>query len=328
MLEQKIGIGVMGCASIAERLMIPAIKQHTEKFDLKAIASRSAEKAERFAKAFDTKAVIGYEELLKDDDIQLIYLPLPTALHEEWIIRCLEAGKHILAEKSLANNLASAQKIMTIAEERQLLVMEDFMYRYHRQHQFVFSRLKENALGELRLFRSSFGFPPLAEDNFRYDPMHEGGGSLLDAGAYTAHVSQWFLGNDLSVSDAHLYVDKNRNTDIYGNASLVNPSGLVAQISFGFDNFYQCNYEIWGSKGYIKADKAFTPKPGEKPVIQLNKADENIRFESEPDNHFYNILSEAHRCIIQREYAEHRRNILSQSKLLQEIREKAKIIFI
>jgi NDP-hexose-3-ketoreductase len=327
MSTKKIGIGVMGCASIAERLVIPAILEQNERFELRAIASRSPEKAAYFAEKFNTTGLAGYEELLAEESIELIYMPLPTGMHEEWMMRCLDAGKHILAEKSLANDFPSAERIMAKAAEKNLLVMEDFMYRYHKQHQYTFSLLQEKALGDLRLLRSSFGFPPLDEGNFRYEGSL-GGGALLDAGAYTANVSQWFLGTELSVCHSTLYIDKRKNIDILGNATLINPEGIIAQISFGFDNFYQCNYEIWGSKGFIKAEKAFTPKPSEKPLIVFNNPHKTVRFESEPDNHFYNILSEVHRSIIENEHVTHRNIILAQAKLLNQIREKATLIYL
>lgn len=327
MLTKKIGIGIMGCASIAERLVIPALLEQKDRFELKAIASRSTEKASYFAEKFNTIGLTGYEELLADDSIELIYMPLPTGLHEEWMMRCLNAGKHILAEKSLAADFSSAERIMAKAAEKNLLVMEDFMYRYHKQHQYTFALLREKALGDLRLFRSAFGFPPLDQGNFRY-AAGLGGGALLDAGAYTANVSQWFLGTELSVCHATLYFDKQKNVDVFGNATLINPEGTIAQISFGFDNFYQCNYEIWGSKGFLKAEKAFTPKPSEKPLIVFNNPKETVRFESEPDNHFYNILSEVHRSIITNEHLTHRNTILAQAKLLNQIREKATLIYL
>ena len=327
MSTKKIGIGIMGCASIAERLVIPAILEQNERFELRAIASRSPEKAAHLAGKFNTSGLAGYEKLLADDSIELIYMPLPTGIHEEWMMRCLDAGKHILAEKSLANDFPSAERIMAKAAEKNLLVMEDFMYRYHKQHQYTFSLIKEKALGDLRLFRSSFGFPPLDEGNFRYK-ADLGGGALLDAGAYTANASQWFLGNELSVCHSTLYIDKRRNIDIFGNATLINPEGIIAQISFGFDNFYQCNYEIWGSKGFLKAEKAFTPKASEKPLIVFNNPQETIKFESEPDNHFYNILSEVHRSIIENEQVTQRNIILAQAKLLNQIREKATLIYL
>ena len=93
----KLRIGVLGCANIARRSVIPAIKSIAE-FELLAIASRTKEKAEGFAQEFNCEAIHGYQELIDRKDIDVIYMPLPTGLHEEWSVKALEAGKHILIE--------------------------------------------------------------------------------------------------------------------------------------------------------------------------------------------------------------------------------------
>jgi dTDP-3,4-didehydro-2,6-dideoxy-alpha-D-glucose 3-reductase len=317
-----VRIGVMGCASIAQRLMIPAILQLPGKYQLVAVASRDKSKSAATAAAFNTEAVTGYDNLLDRSDIDAIYMPLPTGLHREWITKSLQAGKHVFAEKSLAMNRAEAQALVALAKEKQLLLMENFMFRYHAQHQWVLEQLKQQSIGELRLFRSQFGFPPLDGANFRYDAA-AGGGALLDAAAYTVKASQWFLGKQLTVMAATLYIDPAKQVDLYGNASLINEKGQVAQLGFGFDNFYQCNYELWGSKGRIFAERAFTPKPAEQPFMLLEKQGDAQKLAMPADNHFVRILEAFHNSIINRQHTVHLDEILEQSSILTAIRETA-----
>lgn len=317
----RIRIGVMGCANIAQRSMIPAILSLKDNFELIAFSSRTNEKGIEFAEKFNTNVIIGYENLLDRKDIDVIYMPLPTGLHEEWIIKALVAGKHVIAEKSFAMNYDSAQKLIDIARSKGLLLMESFMFRHHRQHQFIWQKLRNNDLGSIRLFRSQFGFPPLDANNFRYN-ADLGGGSLLDAAAYTVRASQWFLGNKQEVQSAALYIDKD-NVDIFGNATLINERGLVSQLSFGFDNFYQCNYEFWGSKGKLFVPKAFTPRIDETTFIIHEKQGEIDKTEIVPDNHFVNILKEFCNSIHEKNFDIHYNDILAQSKTLTEIRNKS-----
>lgn len=317
---RKIRIGVMGCANIAVRSVIPAIVSKSG-LELIAVASRDMDKAHRTADIFGCDAVEGYQNLLERKDIDAVYMPLPTGLHDEWVIKCLEAGKHVLAEKSLACNLVEAGKMVDKAAASNLLLMEDFMFRYHSQHQFVRTLLDSGEIGEIRLFRSCFGFPPLAEDNFRYDKAL-GGGALLDAGGYPVSASQYFLGKGLSVKAANLHYDKEKGVDVYGSAYLSSPSGVVSEIAFGFDNFYQCNYEFWGSKGKIFVERAFTPPPGFKPRIVLEKQDHRHEFQAKPDNHFANILAEFNRAIVEEDHATHLDEVLDQARILDEIRKK------
>ena len=315
----------MGCASIAQRLVIPAINSLPGQFELVAVASRTSEKASAIASQFNTEAITGYANLLDRSDIEAIYMPLPTGLHKEWITKSLQAGKHVFAEKSFAMNYAEASMLAEMAKEKNLLLMENFMFRHHAQHKWVWQQLKEKTIGDIRLFRSQFGFPPLDRNSFRYDPL-AGGGSLLDAAAYTVKASQWFLGNQLEVTSAILYMDAEKQVDIYGNASLINERGVVAQVSFGFDNFYQCNYEFWGSTGRIFADRAFTPKPTENPFMLLEKQGDQKKIEMPADNHFARILESFYNSIVSGNHQVHIDEIVNQARLLTNIKKMATTI--
>ena len=248
-------------------------------------------------------------------------MPLPTGLHEEWVIKALEAGKHILIEKSLAMNYDSAKKMVHLAKKKRLLIMENFMFLYHSQHSFAQEVIDSGEIGEIRCFRSSFGFPPLDTDNFRYNKAL-GGGSLLDAAAYTVRVSQLFLGNDISVQAATLNT-MDTEVDLYGGAYLKTPNGLSAEVAFGFDNFYQCNYEIWGSKGKITVQRAFTPGPDFVTTVTVENQKEMINYELDPENHFVNILNEFKRCVVEKAFESKYEEILNQSRLLQELKDKS-----
>lgn len=314
----RLNIGVMGCATIAKKMMIPAIRQ-TEGWNLVSVASRTAEKAQEFAKAFDCEAVEGYQNLLNRDDIDAVYMPLPTGLHHEWIMKTLEAGKHVLAEKSIAADYKSAKAMVDLAGKNNLVLMEDFMFQYHSQHQFVFDLIKKEEIGDIRVVRANFGFPPLPKDNFRYDD-NIGGGALLDAAGYTVRAVQFILGDDYKVKAANLHPDPETGTNIYGGAFMENGSGVSGQIAFGFDHFYQSNYEIWGSQGKITVHWAFTPKPGLSPSVTLEKQGEKHTWQLKPDNHFVGSLKEFHKTISENNHEKHYHQVLAQSKALDDIR--------
>ena len=201
------------------------------------------------------------------------------------------------------------------------------MFRYHSQHDYTWQLLNDERIGEIRLFRSQFGFPPLDKDNFRYDRVL-GGGALLDAGAYTVKASQWFLGQGLDVLNSVLYVDPATGADVLGNATLLSKKGIVAQLAFGFDNFYQCNYEFWGSKGKLLAERAFTPKPTEQPKIFFERQGETETHTANPDNHFTGILRAFHQAIMEKNNQPFLDELLDQSRVLTEIKKRAtKIVY-
>ena len=78
--------------------------------------------------------------------------------------------------------------MVALAKSKGLALMEGYMFRYHAQHKKVFELLDSGVVGEIRQFSASFGFPPLALDNFRYDP-EIGGGALMDCAGYTVSAS-------------------------------------------------------------------------------------------------------------------------------------------
>ncbi len=317
----KLRIGVMGCAAIARRSVIPAIRAN-EGFELVAVASREAQKAEELANEFGCKAVTGYDNLL-NEAIDAVYIPLPTGLHDEWITKALLAGKHVYAEKSIAASFTSAQAMVKLAESRHLALMEGYMFLYHTQHQAVKELIRDGAIGEIRNVYAAFGFPPLADGNFRYDNQ-VGGGALYDAAGYPLRAVHMLLGPDYQVTASTLYNDPKTGTNLYGSAFLSGKPGVGAQIVFGFDHFYQCYYEIWGSTGKITAERAFTPGADFEPVIRLDRQGVVNRMPQPACNHFAAAIAEFGRIIKNpQQRREHYDAILLQSESQQKIFELA-----
>ncbi|RZK25176.1 MAG: Gfo/Idh/MocA family oxidoreductase, partial [Flavobacterium sp.] len=292
----KINIGVLGCANVAKRLFIPNLLS-SGLFNLVAVASRLPEKASHFSSLFNCEGLTGYSELLLRSDIQAIYIPLPTGLHFEWATKALLAGKHIIVEKSFSTKFFETKQIIELAKEKNLCVFENFMFVYHSQFDFVTKKISEGTIGDIRLLRSSFGFPPFdTNSNIRYQ-KDIGGGALLDAGAYTLMASQFFLGSNQEVLACSLE-NLNYQVDFQGSIMLKSSNGVVSQLAFGFDNFYQNNIELWGSKGKLIIERAFTAGPGYAPRILIEKENERNEYILPPDNHFHKILKRFYECIM------------------------------
>jgi predicted dehydrogenase len=290
MKKTKIRAGVLGCAKIARRSVVPALKALGSRFELVAVASRDAAKAAEFAAEFGCEAVTGYAALVERPDIDALYVPLPTGLHREWVGRAIAAGKHVYAEKSFASTLAETESLVAAARLAEVAVMEGYMFLHHRQQGIVAEWIRDGAIGELRHFQGSFGFPPLAADDFRYDEVL-GGGALMDAAGYPLRAAQHFLGDGLEVKAASVRRQADTGTSIWGSAFLSRPDGVGAAISFGFDNFYQCRYELWGSRGKVTAERAYTAGPAFSPRLLLETAEGQRELLVEPDNHFLGALS-------------------------------------
>lgn len=315
---KKIRIGILGCANIVDKMMGPAIKNLSE-FDFVAIASRDIKKAIRFSEKFDCDAVNGYQELVERKDIDAIYIPLPIALHEEWAIKAIRNGKHVICEKSLSINYKSVQRIIKEAKSHKKVLFENFMFLYHSQIKKLKECIDNDWIGDIKCLRSSFGFPIFQEEsNIRYKKQL-GGGSLLDAGAYTIKLAQFVLGFESKILGATLTNHSNYNVDFNGGILMKSKSGIFAQLAFGFDNYYQCNMEIWGDKGKIILERAFTAAPGFMPKMIVEKQNEKSEYILTADNHFEKILQDFYDAIITSDFSRKYNEIEDQARLIQEV---------
>ena len=323
-MSNVIKIGVIGCANIAHRHILPAICESSS-FELIGIASRSKEKADSFASIFNTRPYYNYESLI-ESNIDAVYIPLPNGLHYEWIKKSLEKNLHVLVEKSLACNFNEVKDLNLLAKNKRLVLMENFQFRFHEQLKFIKKQIDQGYIGELKLLRSSFGFPPFNDkNNIRYQKTI-GGGSLLDAGAYTIKVSQMFLGSEIYIDSASLYKPIDKEVDISGSALIKHKNhSLTAQIAFGFDHFYQNNLEIWGSKGKLTANRIFTAGPGIMAKVRIENSNGSDHVHSIKDHHFLNMLDHFSMLIdtkkgIDCEYYQNE----NQARLIDELFKKSK----
>ncbi len=289
-----VRVGVMGCSSFAQRTMIPAIAQSTG-VELGAIASRDLSRSQAVADQYGALALGSYEALLELSDIDLIYMPLPTALHEPWVMAALEAGKHLLVEKSFAVDLASARRMLDLAQLKRRLVVENFLFRRHSQLSWVKEQLAMGTIGQLKFFRGCFSIPALGKDNFRYR-ADLGGGALLDAGVYLVKSASEFLGPDLELLYATLEFDQDRQIDLRGSAAWTNREGIIAQTLWAFDTHYQCTWDFHGTDGRILCERALTPPPNFQPPVRLERGSSREDLQLPPDNHYvaqWNYLAQA-----------------------------------
>lgn len=323
LISRVARIGVLGCANIAERFILPAIID-SDLFELVGVASRSKDKADSFSNTFNTKAYYSYDSLLQSN-LDAIYIPLPNGMHYEWIKRALNKKLHVLVEKSMACDLDEVKELNQLARDNGLALVENFQFRFHRQLKFIQNQIKLGYLGEIKLLRSSFGFPPFEDqDNIRYQKTL-GGGALLDAGAYTIKVSQIFLGEEIYVDSANLTTPHNKEVDIWGSAFIKQKNGyLTAQIAFGFDHFYQNTLEIWGSKGKLTASRIFTAGPGVQAKVTIENRDGIEAINLPEDNHFLNMLDHFSKLIntgngLDDEYSQN----INQARLIKELVEKS-----
>ncbi|RBW68048.1 Gfo/Idh/MocA family protein [Bacillus taeanensis] len=301
MSKKIINWGILSSAKIAQKAFIPAIHS-VKNARLVGIASGSGS-AKEVAEEFDIPTVYeSYEEMLQDQTIDAVYIPLPNALHAEWVIKAAEAKKHVLCEKPAALTKEETVNMIEVCKGNDVFFMEAFMYQFHPQHERVKEILASGEIGEVKFMRASFSFYiGDASGNIRLNKTL-GGGSIYDVGCYGIHA----IRNILSVEPKSVYVngeiDEESGVEISSVGVLEMENGVKASFDCGFDRTFYAHYEIIGTKGTIEVPRAFRPdKQNGEGIISVTDDQGNVR-EEKVVGHQYSLQIETFsNCIIKNE---------------------------
>jgi hypothetical protein len=187
--------GILGSSTIATRRVIPAMRDNALATVL-GLASRDLDRARRTAdEAGIPRAYGGYEALLKDPDIEAVYIPLPNTLHLEWSLKALAHGKHVLCEKPLAMNAAEAEVLAEAAARSGLVVEEGFAFVNHPQWDFLLKTIASDDIGAVRAVHATLSYNNFNPADLRNNPG-AGGGALYDIGCYAIMACRLLFGDE------------------------------------------------------------------------------------------------------------------------------------
>jgi D-xylose 1-dehydrogenase (NADP+, D-xylono-1,5-lactone-forming) len=279
--------GVLGCARVFERRMVPGFRA-AGNAELVAVASRSAEKAEATAaKHSIPRWHDSYESLLADPEIEAVFVPLPNDLHCEWTLHALKAGKHVLCDKPLCLSYADAKHMEETARTANLRLMEGFMWRHHPQHTRLLEVVRSGEIGPLRHFFGRFTYPAAPDPtNIRWH-AEQGGGALLDVGVYPLNAVRYYFEAEPEAVTCAMTVDPSTGVDTRATMLLEWADGRTASLVGGFDQTFASRFEITGEKGSIAAERAF--QIGEVGVTIKIQVGDETRSESFPHTDQYGL---------------------------------------
>ena len=179
--DRPVGIGVIGAASfVATAAVMPAIDA-VDGAEIVAVCSRGGSLDDRWSHL----AVEDYDDVVSHPDVEAVYVPLPNGMHREWTERCAAAGRHVLCEKPLAPDAATAVAMADACERAGVLLAEAYMTPFHGRYRHVLDMVRQGAIGEVERIDARFTFT-ISEDrsaNYRWR-ADQGGGALLDVGIY------------------------------------------------------------------------------------------------------------------------------------------------
>jgi dihydrodiol dehydrogenase / D-xylose 1-dehydrogenase (NADP) len=220
--------------------------------ELYAVGSRSIEKAQAYASKYNIpKAYGSYDELLRDPDVEIIYIATPHPIHKDWVIKSLEAGKAVLCEKPITVNAYEAEEIFNAARKNNVFFMEAMWTRFLPVMVKVREWVKDGAIGEVRMLKADFGFRADLDREGRLFNPSLAGGALLDAGIYPISFAYMVFGKAPVeiISTVHL---GETGVDEQGASIFKYDKGELAVIESAVRTITPQEAYILGTKGSIK----------------------------------------------------------------------------
>ncbi|MWV43406.1 gfo/Idh/MocA family oxidoreductase [Paenibacillus sp. HJL G12] len=278
-MEKKLRWGILGTASIAQTAFIPGV-QSSRHCIVQAIASRQPHKAAETAEKFDIPASYGsYEELLRDPEVDAVYIPLPNHLHREWTLKAAQAGKHVLCEKPAALNAAEAEEMVKACREAGIIFAEAFMYRHHPKHRRIREIVESGEIGLIRGIHGCFTYNDIKDTtNVRYQ-KHMGGGSIYDVGCYPISAARMILGEEPVAASVHAFFSPEHEIDLMASGLLEFPADVALTFQCGMSASPHCMLEVQGSEGRIELPLAFGWEHDEEPPQLIVYAGDTRREE-------------------------------------------------
>jgi dTDP-3,4-didehydro-2,6-dideoxy-alpha-D-glucose 3-reductase len=245
---------ILGYSSIVERRVLPAAAKVADITQV-SIASKSRPEPDNWPKR--GCFFRDYEMALRDADADMVYLSLPNAMHEHWVMAALAAGKHVVVDKPAMMTLAGSERAVREARRIKRLVAEAIVFGYHPQFETLAAFLA--AHGPLTQAAAQFIIPPLPIGNFR-NHGELGGGCLLDMGPYAAATMRIVGGgaaSELTALAGGRHPETGVDMGFSVQARLGN--GGVFSGHFSFEGEYQNRLLIVGRSGSVIIERVFTP---------------------------------------------------------------------
>lgn len=258
-------LGLVAASRIAQKAVIEPLPG-VAGVELSAVAARDHERARAAADEWGAPLAFGsYEELMTCDEIDAVYIGTPAALHREWAIAAIEAGKHVLCEKPFASNADDARRIADAARSGDVVVMEAFHWRYHPYAERIRSVLDSGVLGRVDRIEAAFDIPDgrIGRSDIRWD-LPLGGGSTMDLGCYSIQWVRFAAGADPDVVSATA-VCPVEGIDGSLGAELRWPSGVTGRVHSSMiapGDTVESWLRVTGEAGTLLATNPLAPQYG------------------------------------------------------------------
>lgn len=261
MPTKKIRFAVVGLGHIAQIAVLPAFEHARQECQLTALISDDSEKLNKLSSKYRIKncwSYKDYDQALRSDQFDAVYIALPNDLHAEYACRAMRAGIHVLCEKPMAVSVAECEKMIDCARENAVKLMIAYRLHFEKTNMQAVEVIESGEIGEPRIYNASFALQ-IREGNIRTKAEH-GGGPLFDIGIYCINAARYLFKTE-PVEVTALMVKSNderfKEIEEATGALLKFPDAKLASFvcSFGAANFGR--FDVLGTKGSLTLDPAF-----------------------------------------------------------------------
>ncbi len=261
---KKLGWAIVGLGSLSINQILPAFSQ-CEKSKVVALVSGHPDKANKLALRYGVspKSIYNYQnyDSIKDNpEVDIIYIVLPNGMHAEYTVRGLQAGKHVLTEKPMANTPAECQQMVDAGRKANRKLMVAYRCRYEPYNQEAIRVARSHELGTVKVILADAGFAMKDPNVWRLKKSLAGGGSLMDIGIYALQAARYLTGEEPSEVNAMMYSTPNdprfKEVEEAINFQLRFPSGILANCTSSYGYAWQSHYRVVTSEGWLELDPA------------------------------------------------------------------------
>lgn len=257
----KVRYAVVGLGHIAQAAVLPAFN-NARNSSLAALVSNDRKKRETLGRKYRVRRTCSYdqyEECLAEG-IDAVYLALPNHLHKEFAVRAANAGVHVLCEKPMAVTEDECRAMIATAQAARVKLMVAYRLHFEKSTLQAIALAKKGALGDLRIFTSTFS-QQVVEGNIRVAySVAQGGGPVYDMGVYCINAARNLFGSEpievVGVS-ASKRESRFRNAGEMVSAILRFPNERLALLTCSFGAADTSCYSLAGTKGVLRADPAY-----------------------------------------------------------------------
>jgi predicted dehydrogenase len=261
---KKIGWAIVGLGSLAINQILPAFAK-CEKSKVVALVSGHPDKANKLALRYgvNPKNIYNYQnyDSIRDNpEVDVIYIVLPNSMHAEYTVRGLQAGKHVLSEKPMANTPAGCQSMIDAGKKANRKLMVAYRCRYEPFNREMIRMARSQELGPVKVIIADHGFNIGDPTQWRLKREMAGGGSLMDIGIYSLQAARYITGEEPSEINAMMYStpgdERFKEVEEAINFQLRFPSGVLANCTSSYGYSGQNHYRVVTTKGWFELEPA------------------------------------------------------------------------